>query len=130
MPRQRITHALFIVCLWLTPGVLASPAFPVQETPTVRTPPPQQIEPPAKAAAPAALNETEQYTLSHDRYEKAVAYSAPVTRFTFFPSSSDLRCLFSRFVLVLSLAFVILRNARRKTAFFKTSLHPNSRLSD
>src|SRR5882724_2113081 len=75
MPRQRITHALFIVCLWLTPGVLASPAFPAQETPTVRTPPPQQIEPPAKAAAPAALNETEQYTLSHDRYEKAVAYS-------------------------------------------------------
>jgi STE24 endopeptidase len=76
MPRQRITHALFIVCLWLTPpGVLASPAFPVQETPTVHTPPPQQIEPPAKAAAPAALNETERYTLSHDRYEKAVAYS-------------------------------------------------------
>ena len=75
MPRQRIAHALFIACLWLTPGVLASPAFPVQETPTVRTPPPQQIEPPAKAAAPAALNETEQYTLSRDRYEKAVAYS-------------------------------------------------------
>jgi len=75
MLRQRMTHALFIACLWLTPGILASPAFPVQETPTVRTPPPQQIEPPAKAPAPAALNETERYTLSHDRYEKAVAYS-------------------------------------------------------
>jgi len=75
MPRQRRTHALlFIVCLWLTPGVLAS-ALPVQETPTVRTPPPQQIEPSAKAPATPPANETERYTLSHDRYEKAVAYS-------------------------------------------------------
>src|SRR5262245_19298052 len=40
-----------------------------QETPTVRIPPPQQ--PPA----PPPANEVNRYTLSHERYEKAVAYS-------------------------------------------------------
>src|SRR5438309_10982242 len=106
MPRQRITHALFIVCLWLTPGVLASPAFTVQETPTVRTPPPQQIEPPAKAPAPAALNETERYTLSHDRYEKAVAYSRAGYTLYF------LSVFIGFAVLVLTLRFGLVARAR------------------
>src|SRR5207253_6343554 len=76
MPRQRMPHALlFIICgSWIS-GVLAPPAFPVQETPTVRTPPPQQIEPPAKKVPSQAENKTDRYTLSHDRYQKAVAYS-------------------------------------------------------
>ena len=76
MPRQRMAHALlFMVGLFLRLGVFAAPVSSAQETPTVRTPPPQQIEPPAKAPAPPGMNETQRYTLSHDRYEKAVAYS-------------------------------------------------------
>src|SRR5262249_7955684 len=39
------------------------------EPPTVRTPPPQQIE------TPSPQPNGDRYTLSHDRYEKAVAYS-------------------------------------------------------
>jgi STE24 endopeptidase len=76
MPRQRMAHALlFIVCVSWIFVVLTPPAFPVQETPTVRTPPPQQIEPPAKTLPPQPENETDRYTLSRDRYQKAVAYS-------------------------------------------------------
>jgi STE24 endopeptidase len=76
MPRQRMAHALLLIICgsWIS-GVLAPPAFPVQETPTVRTPPPQQIEPPAKTVPSQAENKTDRYTLSHDRYQKAVAYS-------------------------------------------------------
>lgn len=63
----------FILAVFLA---AASPAALVaQETPTVRTPPPQQIEPPGKVPAPATTDETQRYTLSHERYEKAVAYS-------------------------------------------------------
>lgn len=53
-----------------------SPAQPhAQETPTVRTPPPQQIET-SPARTPANTSSaTDRYTLSHERYEKAVAYS-------------------------------------------------------
>jgi Zn-dependent protease with chaperone function len=47
-----------------------------QETPTVRTPPPpQQAEPRTNNPLPTAPTEVERYTLSHDRYEKAVRYS-------------------------------------------------------
>lgn len=42
-------------------------ALQAQESPTVRTPPPQQIDTPNPNA--------DRYTLSHERYEKAVAYS-------------------------------------------------------
>src|SRR5262245_856464 len=42
-----------------------------QESPTVRTPPPQQIETSSLQPRPNA----DRYTLSHERYEKAVAYS-------------------------------------------------------
>jgi Zn-dependent protease with chaperone function len=75
MPRQRIMYALLFVLPLLIFSLLAVPAFCVQEAPTVRTPPPQQIEPPAKAPDTPSDNETERYTLSHDRYAKAVAYS-------------------------------------------------------
>jgi STE24 endopeptidase len=45
-----------------------------QESPTVRTPQ-QQVEPPPASNRAEAATEVERYTLSHDRYEKAVAYS-------------------------------------------------------
>src|SRR4029077_11699577 len=75
MPFQRMAHALFLIFLLTAVGALASPVFSAQETPTVRTPPPQQIEPPGDAPASTPGTENEQYTLSHDRYQKAVAYS-------------------------------------------------------
>lgn len=72
---QRMKRALsFCPLLWLFfffPGGAAAR----QETPTVRTPPPQQIEPPGQNPVPSANNETDRYTLSHERYAKAVAYS-------------------------------------------------------
>ena len=46
-----------------------------QESPTVRTAPPQQIETPTTQPPPKASTEIERYSLSHDRYEKAVRYS-------------------------------------------------------
>jgi Zn-dependent protease with chaperone function len=73
---QRIYGALlisFLLAVFLA-GAGAAPLF-AQETPTVRTSPPQQIEPPANAPAPPTADETQRYTLSHERYEKAVAYS-------------------------------------------------------
>src|SRR5262249_43399692 len=36
---------------------------------------PEQMEPPEHQPEPSSATETEKYTLSHDRYEKAVAYS-------------------------------------------------------
>jgi STE24 endopeptidase len=45
-------------------------ALNAQESPTVRTSPPQQIETPSPPQPNA-----DRYTLSHERYEKAVAYS-------------------------------------------------------
>jgi STE24 endopeptidase len=72
---QRIAYALFPAVLLATLAAFVPPTIPAQETPTVRTPPPQQIEPPGEAPATTARTETERYTLSHDRYEKAVAYS-------------------------------------------------------
>jgi len=76
MPRQRIAYALLLIVLSSIFAALASP-YPLlaQETRTVRTPPPQQIEPPANAQDTSATNDVNRYTLSHDRYEKAVAYS-------------------------------------------------------
>ena len=75
MPRQRIAHALLLILLSSPPCAFAAPAFSAQESPTVRTPPPQQIEPPGNRPGAPTGTETERYTLSHDRYEKAVAYS-------------------------------------------------------
>jgi Zn-dependent protease with chaperone function len=76
MLRQRIAYALFLIVFSSIFAALAAPhAVLAQETPTVRTPPPQQIEPPAQAPNSSNTNEVDRYTLSHDRYEKAVAYS-------------------------------------------------------
>jgi Zn-dependent protease with chaperone function len=61
--------------LALFSAVLLAPLALAQESPTVRTPPPQQIEPPGNPPPPSAPTEVERYTLSHDRYEKAVRYS-------------------------------------------------------
>src|SRR5438552_2115654 len=76
MPRRRIGYALLLIVFSSILGALALPhAVLAQETPTVRTPPPQQIEPPANAPNTTDSNDVDRYTLSHDRYEKAVAYS-------------------------------------------------------
>jgi STE24 endopeptidase len=76
MPRQRIAYALLLILFSSIFVALTSPhEVLAQETPTVRTPPPQQIEPPANAPDTSGTNEVDRYTLSHDRYEKAVAYS-------------------------------------------------------
>src|SRR5260370_33497696 len=76
MPRQRIAYALLLIVFSSIFVALTSPhQVWAQETPTVRTPPPQQIEPPGNAPESSSSNEVDRYTLSHDRYEKAVAYS-------------------------------------------------------
>jgi STE24 endopeptidase len=76
MPTQGNLHALPLICVMAALCLLASgPMLVAQETPTVRTPPPQQMEPPANTQPPRARTETERYTLSHERYEKAIAYS-------------------------------------------------------
>jgi STE24 endopeptidase len=74
MRRRRLAQLLAeLVLFW---GIFAFPAIlRAQETPTVRTPPPQQLETPATQPPPNAPTEIERYTLSHDRYEKAVRYS-------------------------------------------------------
>src|SRR5215472_1433018 len=77
MPFQRILHALLIAAFaFFFTGPIANPADALQETPTVRTAPPEKMEPPGNQPTPPAnATETERYTLSHDRYQKAVAYS-------------------------------------------------------
>jgi hypothetical protein len=76
MPRQRFAHALLLTVLLLAVNFFASPrVLTAQETPTVRTPPQQQTEPPGNAPIAPGDNETERYTLSHERYAKAIAYS-------------------------------------------------------
>jgi STE24 endopeptidase len=85
MPRQRIARAVLLHTLLLRAlssivlssailGVLAPLALCAQESSTVRTQPSQQLEHP-NPSTPTNSNEVERYTLSHDRYEKAVAYS-------------------------------------------------------
>jgi Zn-dependent protease with chaperone function len=75
MPRRRIAlHRFALLFALVSTAPLPSPSY-AQETPTVRTPPPQQVEPPGNAPPPSAPTEVERYTLSHDRYEKAVRYS-------------------------------------------------------
>jgi STE24 endopeptidase len=46
-----------------------------QETPTMDPPTTQLVEPPQNPPVIEAKSETDRYTLSHERYEKAVAYS-------------------------------------------------------
>ena len=75
MPRRRIALQLLAVVLVLWSAASAAPLALAQESPTVHTPPPQQIEPPGNTPPPNAPTEVERYTLSHDRYEKAVRYS-------------------------------------------------------
>ena len=77
MTFKRMLHAfLLAMILFSSTGLLGRPSAAGQETPTVRTPPPEKIEPPAaQPEPPASSSEVERYTLSHDRYEKAVAYS-------------------------------------------------------
>lgn len=46
-----------------------------QDVPTISPPNPHQAEPPVNPPVSQAKTETERYTLSHERYKKAVAYS-------------------------------------------------------
>lgn len=76
MSRQRIAYALLVLLISFTAlNIVVLTVCTAQEAPTVRTPPPQQIEPPGNTPAPSSSNETDRYTLSHERYAKAVAYS-------------------------------------------------------
>src|SRR5437879_3147033 len=107
MPRQRMLHALLIILILLALAVLpAASALHGQEAPTVRTAPPQQMEPPGNTPAPPSTNETERYTLSHDRYEKAVAYSRAGYTLYF------LSVFIGFAVLVLTLRFGLVARAR------------------
>jgi STE24 endopeptidase len=73
---HRLVAGTFAALFLVVGGAVFSPVTSyAQETPTVRTPPPQQIETPPAQPPPNAANEVDRYTLSHDRYEKAVAYS-------------------------------------------------------
>ena len=47
----------------------------VQDVPAISAPNPQHSEPPVNPPVQNAKNDTERYALSHERYEKAVAYS-------------------------------------------------------
>ena len=75
MPQRRIARNRFALLVLLGSAALLAPLALAQESPTVRTPPPQQLEPPGNPPPPSAPTEVERYTLSHDRYEKAVRYS-------------------------------------------------------
>jgi hypothetical protein len=75
MARWRSMQALWLVLMFAFSAMCAVSAQGVQESPTVRTAPPQQIEPPGQTPTPETNTETERYTLSHERYAKAVAYS-------------------------------------------------------
>jgi Zn-dependent protease with chaperone function len=75
MLRERSRRFLLVVLSSWIFGISAWCVVCAQETPTVRTPPPQQIEPPNETPAQTASTKTDRYTLSHERYAKAVAYS-------------------------------------------------------
>ena len=75
MPPRRVALNLLALFFLLPSAAVLAPLANAQESPTVRTPPPQQIEPPGNTPPPAAPTEVERYTLSHDRYEKALRYS-------------------------------------------------------
>ena len=76
MPRQRIAYALFSNFLLPVFFVVSlATTLCAQESPTVRTPPPQQIESPANPPESSNANDVQRYSLSHERYKKAVAYS-------------------------------------------------------
>lgn len=75
MKRRRFARSFAALSLLAVSCVSPTGEARAQESPTVRTPPQEQIETPQRQAAPVAPSETERYTLSHDRYEKAVRYS-------------------------------------------------------
>jgi STE24 endopeptidase len=76
----------FFACVLLSSGAVTQAAgalseekchqvLVAQEKPTVNPPTTQSSEPASNPPVTQAKTETEQYTLSHERYEKAVAYS-------------------------------------------------------
>ena len=87
MLRHRRCHITFFLMLfWCLAGTAQafassscpssrSPVLAAQAMPPLNTPTPQQAEPPVNPPVTHAKTETERYTLSHERYEKAVAYS-------------------------------------------------------
>jgi STE24 endopeptidase len=79
---------LGLACLVLlagifAPAVLACPRSQTsssvvavaQDVPAITPPPAQRAEPPVNPPVTQARSDTDRYTLSHERYEKAVAYS-------------------------------------------------------
>jgi len=82
----RFLMMVFLCCMLLSPGAITrateAPDSPkcaevlvAQEKPTVDPPTTQNPEPAWNPPVIEAKTETEQYTLSHERYEKAIAYS-------------------------------------------------------
>ena len=74
---KRPSFARSFAAMWLLVAgfIFSAVELKAQEPPTVRTAPQQQIETPETQAKTATSSETDRYTLSHDRYEKAVRYS-------------------------------------------------------
>jgi STE24 endopeptidase len=72
---DRARHALWLLLLYAFSAVSFPGTAGAQETPTVRTPPPQQMEPRGDRPGSETGSETDRYTLSHERYQKAVTYS-------------------------------------------------------
>jgi len=83
---KRVVFLVLLCCAFLLPAVSARTDAPgthqkchevliAQEKPTVDPPTTQSPEPAWNPPVTEAKTETEKYTLSHERYEKAVAYS-------------------------------------------------------
>lgn len=73
-----LSSSLIVADAAAAPWSSASPrlfAVAVQDVPAVSAPNPQHPEPPVNPPVQNAKSDTERYTLSHERYEKAVAYS-------------------------------------------------------
>lgn len=75
MALARSFGGLLLVLIASLVFAIAPGARATQEAPTMRTAPPPAAEPPSEAPATESKTEVERYTLSHDRYEKAVSYS-------------------------------------------------------
>jgi len=87
----RFGRACAVACLCIFAGSGAAPnaasaALPpaavppflaagIQDVPPISAPTPQHPEPPVNPPVQNAKSDTERYTLSHERYEKAVAYA-------------------------------------------------------
>lgn len=73
--RHRICLPFLAACLGLAAHAGGATAAQTRPPAAVKASPPASVQAPAPAATPATKKETQQYILSHEKYEKAVAYS-------------------------------------------------------